>query len=99
MDAQGEEDRFGNRIAAAACMPKDVLFGVPVLTITGDAEACIENYRGILEYTDTLIRIRTKQGQIRITGKRLKIEYYTNSEMKVSGRLHCLEFTDGGNAT
>ena len=60
-------------------------------------ELCIENYRGIIEYTDTLIRVQTRAGQIRIQGKRLRIQYYTNDEMKVSGTLSSLEFTEGRN--
>ncbi len=31
---------------------------------------------GILEYTDLLIRVQTKSGQIRLSGKNLQIEYY-----------------------
>ena len=61
----------------------------------GRNEICIENYRGILEYTDLLIRVQTKSGQIRLSGKNLQIEYYTNDEMKITGRIVQLEFTDG----
>ena len=35
--------------------------------------------------------------QIRIQGKRLRIQYYTNDEMKVTGALSSLEFTEGRN--
>ena len=63
----------------------------------GRNELCIENYRGIIEYTDTLIRVQTRAGQIRIQGKRLRIQYYTNDEMKVTGALSSLEFTEGRN--
>ena len=76
-------------------MPKDVVFVVPVITILGRNEICIENYRGIIEYTEQLVRVQTKSGQIRLTGKRLKIEYYTNDEMKITGYLESLEFTEG----
>ena len=73
-------------------LPKDVLLGVPLLTMTGFAEMCVENYRGILEYTEVLIRIQTKIGQIRITGKGLSISYYTNDEMKITGRISSVEY-------
>jgi len=63
----------------------------------GDFEVCIENYRGITEYTDSLVRVQTKGGQIRLTGRRLQIEYYTNDEMKVTGKIQTLEFIDGRN--
>lgn len=76
-------------------MPKDVVSGAPILTMTGRNELYIGNYRGITEYTDILIRIQTRIGQIRISGRRLKIDYYTNDEMKVTGTLDSVEFTEG----
>lgn len=79
-------------MADAVNMPKDVVLGVPIVTITGQVELCIENYRGIIEYTDVLIRIKTKIGQIKVIGKHLQIEYYTNDEMKVTGRILSVEY-------
>ena len=51
-------------MADAANLPKDVVLGVPILTLTGHYEVNIENYRGILEYTEQLIRINVRSGQI-----------------------------------
>lgn len=90
-----DREQLAERFAEAASMPRDVVMGVSVITITGRNEICIENYRGILEYTDLLIRVQTKSGQIRLSGKNLQIEYYTNDEMKITGRIVQLEFTDG----
>lgn len=84
------------RITDAAGMPKDVLLGVPILSIAGQSEACIENYRGILEYTDKLIRIQTKLGKIHVIGRNLQIEFYTNDEMKIVGHITMIEFHEGG---
>lgn len=90
-----EKEQIREKLASAASMPKDVVLGASVVTMLGRNEVSIENYRGIIEYTDTLIRIQTKSGQIRLTGKRLQVEYYTNDEMKITGAVHTLEFTDG----
>lgn len=81
-----------NKMAEITGLPKDVVMGMPVLTVTGQMELSLENYRGILEYTDTLIRIQTKNGQIKITGKHLQVEYYTNDEMKLLGHIDSIEF-------
>lgn len=83
---------FKNKVAEASEMPKDVVLGMPVLTVTGQLEMSLENYRGILEYTEALVRIQTKIGQIRITGKNLQVAYYTNDEMKVTGRIESIEY-------
>lgn len=92
MKHETDHEQIKERIVSAANMPKDVMLGASVLTILGNFEVCIENYRGILEYTDTLIRVQTKGRQIRLSGKQLQIEYYTNDEMKITGKISSLEF-------
>ncbi|MEZ3433651.1 MAG: sporulation protein YqfC [Lachnospiraceae bacterium] len=87
-----QEHPLKNRIAEASELPKDVVMGQPVITAMGRTELTIENYRGITEYTDVLIRIQTKIGQIRITGKKLKVEYYTNDDMKLTGQIETIEY-------
>ena len=91
------KEQLGERLASAAGMPKDVVMKAAVLTALGNFEVCIENYRGITEYTECLVRVQTKGGQIRLTGKRLKVEYYTNDEMKITGKIESIEFADGRN--
>ena len=88
-----EKEQFGERLASAASMPKDVVMKAAVLTALGNFEVCIENYRGITEYTECLVRVQTKGGQIRLTGKRLKVEYYTNDEMKITGAFDTLRIS------
>lgn len=90
-----ERERIREKLASAASMPKDVVLGASIITITGITEVCVENYRGIIEYTDCLVRLQTKDGQLRLTGKRLNIEYYTNDEMKITGIIEDLVFADG----
>lgn len=87
-----QENSLKNRIAEASGLPKDVVMGQPVVTVLGRMEMNIENYRGIIEYTDTLIRIQTKAGQIRVTGKNLRVDYYTNDDMKLTGRIEAIEY-------
>lgn len=90
-----DRGQIGEKLALAASMPKDVVMGASVVTALGDFELCIGNYRGIAEYTESLVRVQTKGGQIRVTGSRLQVEYYTNDEMKVTGKIRTLEFVDG----
>lgn len=91
-----EKKTLKTRITDASGMPKDVILGVPLVTVIGQNELCVENYRGILEYTEKFIRIQTKLGKIHITGKELQIEYYTNDEMKIIGQVERIEFLEGG---
>lgn len=87
---------FKSRVSDATGIPKDVILGVPLIRMVGQEELYIENYRGILEYTDTFIRVQTKIGQIHLSGKQLEIIYYTSDEMKVVGHIESLEYHHGG---
>lgn len=87
-----EEHSLKNRISELSELPKDVILGIPMLTMMGQMELNIENYRGIIEYTDSLVRVHTKDGQIRIVGNNLKVDYYTNDEMKVTGHIISIEY-------
>lgn len=81
-----------NRISELSELPKDVVLGIPMLTMIGQMELIIENYRGIIEYTDILVRIHTKDGQIKVVGNGLKVDYYTNDEMKITGCIVSVEY-------
>ena len=62
-----EREQIRERLASASSMPKDVVMGASLVTVLGDFEVCIENYRGITEYTESRVRVQTKGGQLRLT--------------------------------
>ena len=73
-------------------LPKDLMLGAAIVTVTGRGEAVISNYKGILEYEDSFIRIQTKNCRIVISGSHLAIEYYTNEEMKITGFIDRVQY-------
>lgn len=73
-------------------LPSDVLAGAPIITALGRSEVCIENYKGILEYNNSLIKILTKIGNLHIEGKNLTISYFTNDEMKITGVINNISY-------
>lgn len=77
-------------------LPKDLMLGASVLTVTGRREALISNYKGILEYEDSFIRVQTKSCRIRISGAHLAIDYYTNEEMKITGDIDAIQYESQG---
>lgn len=68
-------------------LPKDLVFQESVITLLGEREILLENYRRILEYNREHLLILTSRCKIRIQGKNLEVLYYTNDEMKVSGQI------------
>ncbi len=77
---------------SALGLPRDVILGDVLVSFVGNCQVNIENYRGILIYTDTLVKIRAKNCRIVIQGENLRIERYTAEEMTITGRIHSLEF-------
>lgn len=73
-------------------IPKDTVMGASIMTVTGNREVWIENYRGILEYSNERIVLQGKTSQICMEGKRLSIDYYTNEDMKISGFFSGIHF-------
>ncbi|MDD2972430.1 MAG: YabP/YqfC family sporulation protein [Lachnospiraceae bacterium] len=73
-------------------LPRDLMLGDSILTLTGKHTLCIENYKGIIEYTSTIIVIQGKNGQIHVEGKNLLIEYYTNEDMKIVGLICKIQY-------
>ena len=73
-------------------LPKDLMLGAAIVTATGRHEVLISNYKGILEYEDSFIKIQTKNCRILISGSHLAIDYYTNEEMKIVGLIDSVSY-------
>lgn len=71
-------------------LPKDIVYGSVILNVTGRSEMLVENYKGILEYTQEVIRLQTKTCQLQIEGRGLKISYYTSDEMQIIGVISAI---------
>lgn len=81
-----------HKISAAAQIPQDLADGAVLVTVTGQDELCVENYRGIIEYTSTKLILQTKKCKLEIKGQNLYIAYYTGEEMKVTGHIEQINY-------
>ncbi len=72
-------------------IPKEISYDTPKLTITGLNEMTIENYKGILEYEEFFVQIKTHIGIININGYGLTLENMTNDDIKVKGKIESID--------
>lgn len=86
------EPQIARIISRKMKLSEDVLTGAPIITSFGRGRCNIENYRNIIEYTETLIRVQTKAGKIHITGKNLMIAYYRDDSMCIIGDISGIEY-------
>ena len=87
-----QESAFREKVVTNLELPKDLMLGASVLTVTGRREVLISNYKGILEYKDSFIKVQTKNCRIQISGTHLAIDYYTNDEMKITGYIETIQY-------
>ncbi len=81
------------RIAEALDLPKDIVLNLPKLIFTGNRELFIENYQGIVEYSDTVIRLNTSECLLKVTGRGLGIKNIATEEITLCGEIKSLEFS------
>ena len=65
---------------------------LPKITMFGDRNLLMENYKGIIEYDDNRIRVNTGRGIIKVTGEKLMIKEITLEDLMIDGDIVSLEF-------
>lgn len=73
-------------------MPQDVICGTTIITLQGNNDLVIENYKGLICYSEQEIQIQGKKEVVKVTGKNLFIHYFSNSDMKITGNISCISF-------
>ena len=73
-------------------LPKEVVFNLPLITVIGNEEINIENYKGVIEYNLERVRINTSCGVIKIQGKKLLLKQITTENISVAGVISKFEY-------
>lgn len=89
---KNRETTISNQIIDTCQLPKDVLLGASIISMTGNTDILIENFKNIIKYETDLLLIQCKRNRIQIIGKNLKLEQYSKEELKVQGIIHEIKF-------
>ncbi len=73
-------------------LPKEILLNLPLIYLVGREEVTIENYRGILEYSEEVVRVGTAAGVLWLQGKNLCLKQLSAECMVVTGTVESLKF-------
>ena len=68
-------DKQKKTAVAALNLPEDVFLGEMLLTFVGSTSAVVENYRSIIFFSDTTLKLQGKKMKLAVEGKGLSIEY------------------------
>lgn len=83
--AKKKSKSVSERLAEAIEMPKDILPSCAKITAYSDNQIIVENYKGILEYTNEKIRIKTCSGILCVSGRCLCIRAVTECDILIEG--------------
>ena len=79
-------------VSEALDLPKEVIMNLPLISLTGREELMIENYKGVIEYTEEKIRVNTSVGVLKVEGNNLFLKHITADSIVVTGGILKMEF-------
>ena len=91
-DKSDDKKNIKEKMSEVLELPREIIMDVPKLVLIGNNDLSIENYKGIIEYSENIIRINTNSKMIKITGKKLEIKTITAEEILIGGNIETLEF-------
>ena len=90
--ARKAERQVAGKITEAFELPKEVVMNLPLITMIGAEDLTIENYKGVIEYSEERIRINTTAGIIKVDGRRLLLKQITTDNIGIKGNISKIEF-------
>ncbi|HJJ12289.1 MAG: YabP/YqfC family sporulation protein [Clostridia bacterium] len=76
-----------NKIERMLELPIEVTTNIPKITITGFDQIMIENYMGIIEYEEYLVKINTSIGIIIMEGNKMNLNQINENDILISGEI------------
>ncbi|MGE5559243.1 MAG: YabP/YqfC family sporulation protein [Bacillota bacterium] len=86
--------KIGAALVKLLDLPRDVVFSIPHLQIIGNEYLKLENHRGIIEYCDTVLRIGTGYGEIKVAGAGFVLRKADKEVITFSGKIRLIEMVD-----
>ena len=65
---------------------------MPTIQLIGSRELTLDGCKGIAEYSDYTIKIKTTCGVVSVSGYCLNIKYLSMSSVVIEGKIQCVEF-------
>lgn len=75
------------RLAGMLEIPQDIVLDLPRITMLGNKQLLVENHKGIIEYTPSLVRIKLNQGELLVTGENLMLGNLQIEQILVEGTV------------
>ena len=74
-----------NKIEKLLEIPVEVTTNIPKITLIGFNQLMIENYTGVIEYEEHLVKINSSIGIIIIEGNKMNLNQINENDVLISG--------------
>lgn len=76
-----------NKIEKLLEIPAEVTNNIPKITLIGFNQLMIENYMGVIEYEEYLVKINSSIGIIIIEGNKMNLNQINENDVLISGAI------------
>lgn len=80
-----------NKLSRLLELPKEIEKNNTKITINSFDEMLIENYKGIIEYEEFYVKVKTEIGIVNINGFNLGLEQITEDDIIIKGKIESLD--------
>ena len=85
---------FMHKVASLLDIPLDTVVDWPRVMLSGNKSLVIQNHRGVIEYDQTILRVNTKLGEIKVSGSGLVLLSAVKEDIVVEGKINQVELID-----
>ena len=85
--------KLSEKINDSLEIPNAALPDVAQIELSGNREAMVDGCQGILQYTDSAIRLSTGRLIVRFTGSELRVCAMQSGQIRISGLIAAVDFT------
>ena len=79
--------KISEKITTALTLPKEITLDMPLIVMMGRDELNVENYKHLLEFSQTKIRVKTATGTLSIEGTALQLKQITAENLIITGHI------------
>jgi len=79
--------KIREKITTALTLPKEITLDMPLIVMMGRDELNVENYKNLIEFTPTIIRVKTATGLLAIEGTALQLKQITAENLLITGQI------------
>jgi len=80
------------KLAGLLEIPQDIVMDLPRITMLGNKQLLVENHKGIIEYTPSLVRIKLSQGELIVKGSGLTLGNFQAEQILIEGTVREIQY-------